>query len=43
METGGLVLIAVVVVAYALVSRRLETTPVTGPMVFVAAGMILGS
>ncbi len=43
METGGLLLVAIVVVAYALVSRRLESTLVTGPMVFVTAGIVLGS
>ncbi len=42
MEIAGLAILAVFVIAYALVSRRLETTPVTGPMVFVTAGIILG-
>ncbi|MBT8164289.1 MAG: sodium:proton exchanger [Acidimicrobiia bacterium] len=31
------------VLAYALVSRRLESTPITGPMVFVGFGLIVGS
>ena len=43
MTIGGLAVIAVFVLAYSLVSRRLESTPVTGPMVFVAVGMLLGS
>jgi NhaP-type Na+/H+ or K+/H+ antiporter len=34
--------IAAVVLAYALVSRRLERTVITAPMVFVVAGMLLG-
>jgi sodium/hydrogen antiporter len=34
-----LIVFGVVVVAYGLVSRRLEGTPVTAPMVFVAAGI----
>jgi NhaP-type Na+/H+ or K+/H+ antiporter len=36
-------LVAGLVVAYALVSRRLESTPVTGPMVFVGFGVLIGS
>jgi sodium/hydrogen antiporter len=35
-------IIAALVLGYALVSRRLEATVLTGPMVFVAAGMLLG-
>ena len=35
----GLAFFGVVLVAYALVSRRLDGTPLTGPMVFVAAGV----
>jgi sodium/hydrogen antiporter len=38
----GLALIACVVFAFALVSRRLEGTVVTAPMVFVAAGLVVG-
>jgi NhaP-type Na+/H+ or K+/H+ antiporter len=38
----GLGLIACVVFAFALVSRRLERTVVTAPMVFVAAGLAAG-
>jgi sodium/hydrogen antiporter len=39
---GGLTALAVVVVAYALVASRLDRWGITGPMVFVAAGVILG-
>ncbi len=35
----GLAFFGVVLVGYALVSRRLDGTPLTGPMVFVAAGV----
>jgi sodium/hydrogen antiporter len=37
-----LALIAAVILMYSLVSRRIESTPITAPMVFVTAGMILG-
>jgi sodium/hydrogen antiporter len=37
-----LAVLAAVVVAYALVSRRLEATVVTAPLVFVAAGVVAG-
>ena len=37
-----LVAIAAVVAGYALVSRRLSTTPISGPIVFVAAGLLPG-
>jgi NhaP-type Na+/H+ or K+/H+ antiporter len=39
---GGLTAIAVVVVAYTLVASKLDQWWITGPMVFVAAGVILG-
>src|SRR3954466_1330412 len=39
---GGLPARAVVVVAYTLVASRLDRWGITGPMVFVAAGAILG-
>lgn len=42
MEFADIAVVAGVVVAYGLVSRRLVTTPVTGPIVFVGAGMVLG-
>jgi len=43
MEFEQVALVAGFVLAYALVSRRLETTPVTGPMVFVGFGLLIGS
>jgi len=39
---SGLCVFAIVVVAYALVAARLDRWWITGPMVFVAAGTILG-
>jgi len=39
---GGLTALAVVVVAYTLVASKLDRWWITGPMVFVAAGTILG-
>ncbi len=42
MGVSELVVLAVVVIAFALVSRRLATTWVSGPMVFVALGILLG-
>ena len=39
---GGLTVLAVVVVAYTLVASKLARWWITGPMVFVAAGAILG-
>lgn len=41
-EPLALVVIAAVFFGYALSSRRLSTTPISGPMVFVAAGLLLG-
>jgi NhaP-type Na+/H+ or K+/H+ antiporter len=38
----GLAVLAAVVLAYALVSRRLERSVVSAPMVFVAAGILAG-
>jgi NhaP-type Na+/H+ or K+/H+ antiporter len=38
----GLLVLAILVVAYGLVSRRFEGTIVTAPMVFVAGGLLLG-
>jgi NhaP-type Na+/H+ or K+/H+ antiporter len=38
----GLGVIACLVFGFGLLSRRLEGTPVTGPMVFVAAGLLAG-
>jgi NhaP-type Na+/H+ or K+/H+ antiporter len=42
-EFEQIALVAGFVLAYALVSRRLETTFVTGPMVFVGFGLLIGS
>ena len=39
---GGLTALAVVVIAYTLVASKLDRWWITGPMVFVAAGTILG-
>ncbi|WP_322751291.1 MULTISPECIES: hypothetical protein [unclassified Frankia] len=39
---SGLTVVAVVFVAYALVASKLDLWWITGPMVFVAAGLILG-
>jgi len=38
----GPAIVAAAFVAFAAVSRRLERTPITGPMLFVALGLILG-
>jgi NhaP-type Na+/H+ or K+/H+ antiporter len=38
----GLLVLAILVVAYGLVSRRFEGTIVSAPMVFVAGGLLLG-
>ena len=42
MEFTSIAVVAGFVLAYALVSRRLETTPVTGPILFVGFGILLG-
>ena len=41
-EPLALVAVAAVLAGFALASRRLSTTPISGPMVFVAAGLLLG-
>lgn len=41
MESIGLAFLAALVFTYAVVSRRLARTPVSGPMVFVAAGLLM--
>jgi sodium/hydrogen antiporter len=38
----ALLIVAVLLFAYALVSRRLSSTPLTAPMIFVALGVLLG-
>jgi NhaP-type Na+/H+ or K+/H+ antiporter len=39
----GLLVVAVALLAYAAVSRRLAKTVVSGPMIFVAVGLLVGS
>ena len=43
MEYLELAAIAGVVLVYGLFSRRLEATPLTGPILFVSAGMVMGA
>ncbi len=43
MEADSVLVIGAVVVLYAAVARRLDTTPISGPMVFVGLGLLLGS
>ena len=43
MEIAAVLVVAVFVFAHALISRRIESSPISGPMVFVAAGVLLGS
>ena len=43
MHGWSLAVIATVVVAYALVSRRLDRTPITAGIVFLSAGLLFGS
>lgn len=43
MEFVAVTAVATFVLVYGLISRRLETTLLTGPMVFVFAGVVLGS
>ncbi len=43
MEAADLITIGLVVVGFGLVSGRLEGTPLTPPMVFIAAGVVLAS
>ena len=38
----GLAVLAAVVLAYSLVSKRLELSAISAPMVFVAAGILAG-
>ncbi|MCB1245795.1 MAG: cation:proton antiporter [Acidimicrobiia bacterium] len=39
---SGLILVLAVILAYGLWSRWLSSTPITGPMVFAAAGLLFG-
>lgn len=43
MESADLAIVAAFVIGYALVSGRLSRTVITGPMVFVAFGLLVGS
>ena len=43
MEADSLLVIGIVVVLYAAVARRLDSTPISGPMVFVGLGVLLGT
>ncbi len=42
MDTHGFALIAAAVVLFGLVSKRLEGTIITAPMVFAAFGLLIG-
>ena len=42
MQGGTTLIIGVAVVAYAAIARRLDSTPVSGPMLFVGLGVLLG-
>jgi NhaP-type Na+/H+ or K+/H+ antiporter len=41
-EALVITIVATLLAGYALVARRLATTPITGPMVFLTAGIVLG-
>jgi sodium/hydrogen antiporter len=43
MESSTVVVIAAILLVYAALSRRMEGTPITGAMVFVACGFLTGS
>ena len=43
MDALDLAIIAAFVVAYGLVSQRVESSPLTGPMIFVGFGLLVGS
>lgn len=43
MEIGSVLVLASFVFAFSLISKRLEGSVVSGPMVFVAAGVVLGA
>jgi NhaP-type Na+/H+ or K+/H+ antiporter len=42
MEAYGLALLAALIIVYALISKRLSTTFITGPMLFAAFGLLMG-
>lgn len=41
-EALAITIVAMLLAGYALIARRLATTPITGPMVFLTAGIVLG-
>ena len=43
MDNWSLAIVAALVLGYAALSRRLERTVVTAPMVFVGAGLVVGT
>ena len=43
MEPTEIAIIAIVLLAFTAVSRRLDASPITGPRVFVAAGALLSA
>jgi|GEM_PF-2090297 len=43
MEPAEIAIIAIVLLAFTAVSRRLDASPITVPMVFVAAGALLSA
>ena len=43
MEPAEIAIIAIVLLAFTAVSRRLDASPITMPMVFVAAGALLSA
>ncbi|MGI9577457.1 MAG: cation:proton antiporter, partial [Microthrixaceae bacterium] len=43
MEAGSILVIGIVIVLFAAVARRLDSTPLSGPMVFVGLGVLLGT
>ena len=43
MDTDAFVIVAVGIIVFALVSKRLQSTMLTGPMVFVVLGLVIGS
>jgi len=43
MDLNSPLILGLVIIGFAVVARRLDSTPVSGPMVFVGAGLLLGS
>lgn len=42
MNAYGIAIVAVFTAGYALLSKRLSTTPLTGPLICVVFGLIMG-